>query len=79
MLTENEARALFLKEFPGANIDAIIDDGNRFIARIFINQVGEEAYDPYFSIDKITRQIMDFSLPINGTKQILDKFMNLRR
>jgi hypothetical protein len=66
MLDIDQAVEALQEFFPEGQIGLSIDYGPVFVVQVFNNFPGEEGMDPYFSVDKQTGQVRDFSLMTDG-------------
>lgn len=76
MLSENEAFKIVEKNLPNSEILKVIQYHNLYIFQVIIDDPDEGGWDPYYSVNKDTKEFKDFSILIDGDMHILmDRFM----
>lgn len=80
MLSKEFAQSVVNKAFPDSEVTGPIDSGSFYVFRIIDSDPLEGEWDPFYSVNKITGELRDFSIITDGdTKTILDKFEALER
>lgn len=76
MLSVEEATTIMQQALPQGTIASKIDYNDLYVFQVFLNEVGEEGYDPFFSVNKETGEVRDFSIITDGnTKEIVELFL----
>ena len=73
MLTPDEAISLLKNVFKGSTIGLYVEYGDLYIVQVFRNLPGEGDYDPFYSVNKTTGMIMDYSIITDGDTQELNR------
>lgn len=76
MITPKEAVDIVKKELPGWSIQKYVEYRDYYIFQVFSDRVGEEQYDPFFSVNKETGAFSDYSIITDGDiSELSDLFM----
>lgn len=68
------AISIVAESLPGARIEKVVEYKNLYLFQVFVDLPGEEGFDPFFSVDKVTGEFRDFSILNGDTKAILELF-----
>lgn len=80
MLSELEAVTIIRAEFSDSRIEKPIDYRGVYLFQVFVADPLESGQDPFFSVDKQTGELRDFSVLTDGNpKEIEEKFLALQR
>ncbi len=66
MLSLDKATGIVKETFPLGTINSNVDYKNLYIFQVFNPFPGEEGMDPFFSVNKETGEIRDFSIITEG-------------
>lgn len=66
LLNQSQAQVRLEEALPGWPIKAWADYGDIFLFRIERPEAGEENWDPFFAVDKLTGQVLEFSVLVDG-------------
>lgn len=66
MLSLEEATKKLLKVFPNGKIKASIEYRDLFVFQMFVFRPLETEWDPFYSVNKITGELRDFSVIEDG-------------
>lgn len=74
-MDEQEARELIRQLIPDGTIQAVVDDGEAFLFMVFTPDPEEGEMDPFYMVNKATKETRDFS-PFEGGRfgEIMDAF-----
>lgn len=61
-----EAERIIKQEFPEATIPSFISYGNVFVFMVFSSDPDEGIFDPFYSVDKTTGEVAEFSVFTDG-------------
>ena len=61
-----EAERIIKQEFPEATIPSFISYGNVFVFMVFSSDPDEGIFDPFYSVDKTTGEVAEFSVLTDG-------------
>ena len=61
-----EAERIIKQEFPEATIPSFISYGNVFVFIVFFSDPDEGIFDPFYSVDKTTGEVSEFSVLTDG-------------
>ena len=79
MLSELEATGLIKAAFLNGRVEKPIDYQGLYVFPIFSDDPLEGGQDPFFSVNKQTGEIRDFSVITDGDpKEIEEKFLRLK-
>jgi hypothetical protein len=73
MLSVSEATKRIKKVFPDAKIGANIDYRGLYIFQVFLDLPEEAGFDPFFSVNKQTGEVRDFSVITDGNISEINK------
>lgn len=78
MLNLEQAKNLINKTFTNTKIQKFIEHNELFIFMVLVEDPDEQEYDPFYSVDKITGKIEDYSI-LDGkySKEVIEKFTKL--
>jgi hypothetical protein len=80
MLSEEEARHIVRNAFPDRSIVTSIDYREVYLFLVLGTEPLEGDQDPFFSVDKTTGELRDFSIITDGDpKEITAKFLAKQR
>lgn len=80
MLNELEAMKIVRSAFPESRIEKPIDYRGIYLFQVFGTDPLEGDQDPFFSVDKQTGELRDFSVITDGDpKEIEEKFLTLQK
>lgn len=80
MLNLVQATRIVKKTFPKGKIQSSIEYENLYIFQVFLPLPGEEEMDPFFSVNKETGAIKDFSILTDGdTTEITRLFLKAQK
>jgi hypothetical protein len=76
MLNINEAIDVVKKTLPNSKIISFIEHKDLFIFNILISLEEESGYDPFYSVNKVTKEFKDYSfLLAEDFREIQKKFI----
>lgn len=61
MVDLKQATEIVKFHFPDGDIKAVVEHKGKFVFQVFNNLPFEENLDPYFTVDKVTGEFLDFS------------------
>lgn len=80
MLSEQDARTLVEMAFPQSRVQTSIDYGKVYLFMVISSDPLEGDQDPFFSVDKETGNLSDFSIITDGDpREITKKFLAKQR
>lgn len=75
MVSSQQATSIVKSEFPDGTIESYISYKNLFVFKVFTKDSQEGQMDPFFSVDKTTGELRDFSIITDGDiTEITDLF-----
>lgn len=66
MLNLKDAEVLIKKAIPGGKIQASVVYRNLYLFQVFTLNPGEETMDPFYSVNRQTGEVRDFSVLTDG-------------
>ena len=66
MLSDKEALLIIEKNLPKSIVKKYIEYKNLFVFQVFIDDPNEGGFDPYYSVNKDTKEFRDFSIITDG-------------
>lgn len=66
MIDVVEAEGIIRQKFPEATIPSFISYGNLFVFMVFFSDPDEGIFDPFYSVDKTTGEVAEFSVFTDG-------------
>lgn len=79
MLSIQQATDVLRKGIPVTSVEAVITYGDLYIFRVIRDEPGEEEMDPFFSINRETGELRDFSIITDGNAEITALFMKAKK
>ncbi len=80
MFNLDKATDVVKKTFPEGKITSNIEYKNLYIFQVFNPFPGEEGMDPFFSVNKQTGEIRDFSIITDGdTRELTKLFLEAQK
>lgn len=75
MLSQPQARALLLAAYPSGEVQRWIEYEELFIFQLFIGDDGEAGFDPFYSVNRRSEEVAEFSIITDGDiAVIVDRF-----
>lgn len=66
MLNVEEASKVVLDFIPGGKIQTYVEYKDLYVFLVHNNNVGEEFMDPFYSVNKLSGELSDFSILTDG-------------
>lgn len=66
MLNSKQALAIVKKNLPGSLVYKYILYKNLFVFQVLIDDPDEGGWDPYYSVNRLTKEFRDFSIITDG-------------
>lgn len=74
MLNNSQALAIVKQHIPNGKVKKYIEYKNLFVFQIIIDDPDEGGWDPYYSVNRETKEFRDFSILTDGD---IDELMDL--
>lgn len=80
MLTSREALDIVKSVMPKAKIESYIEYRNLFIYQMIIDDPYEGGWDPFYSVNRDTKEFKEFSIMLDGDlTEVNDRFVAVKR
>ena len=79
MLDVDVALKKLLSNFETPELRSYVVYNNLLIAQIFYGDVNERGFDPFYSIDLITEEVLDFPILLETSEPVVELFLKNKK